>query len=226
MTNRIPSLSREQLKRDWPLLAVIALLFLLGAYFYPKLPERVPSHWNIRGEVDGYSSRFFGAFGLPLIALGIYLMMLVTPSLDPKKRNYPRFIGGYNIIRWTTIGIMALTHGVVLMAGMGYKIDAGKVVQPAVALMFILIGNQMGRFKHNYFVGIKTPWTLANEEVWRKTHRMTGPFWVAGGFAALLATWLPAPYNFAVMMAVIVIVSLVPVIYSYFAYRNIAAEDD
>ena len=226
MTNRIPTLSREQLKRDWPLLALIALLFLLGAYFYPKLPERVPSHWNVRGEVDGYSSRFFGAFGLPLISLGIYLMMLVTPSLDPKKRNYPRFIGAYNIIRWTTIGIMALTHGIVLMAGMGYTIDAGKVIQPAVALMFILIGNQMGRFKHNYFVGIKTPWTLANEEVWRKTHRMAGPIWVVGGVLALLTTWLPAPYNFGVMMAVVVIVSLVPVIYSYFAYRSIAAGDD
>ena len=65
MTNRIPTLSREQLKRDWPLLTVLVLLFLLGAYFYPQLPERVPSHWNIRGEVDGYSSKFFAAFGLP-----------------------------------------------------------------------------------------------------------------------------------------------------------------
>ncbi|MGI6567482.1 MAG: DUF1648 domain-containing protein [Firmicutes bacterium] len=225
MTNRIPALSREQLKRDWPLLAVLALLFLLGAYFYPKLPERVPSHWNIHGEVDGYSSRFFGAFGLPLFALGLYILMLWMPSLDPKKTNYPRFSGAYDIIRWATIGIMALTHGMVLMAGMGIKIDAGKVIQPAVSLMLILIGNQMGRFKHNYFVGIKTPWTLANEEVWRKTHRMAGPIWVVGGLMSLLATWLPPPYNFGVMMAVVVVLSVIPMVYSYRLFKEMAADD-
>lgn len=222
MTNRIPTLSREQLKRDWPLLTVLVLLFLLGAYFYPQLPERVPSHWNIRGEVDGYSSKFFAAFGLPLMTLGIYLLMVWLPSLDPKKTNYSRFKGAYDIVRWAIIGIVALMHGIVLMAGMGYEVDAGKLVQPAVSLLLIVIGNQMGRFRHNYFVGIKTPWTLANEEVWRKTHRTAGPIWVAGGLIALLSTWLPAPYNFAVMMAVVVVISLVPTVYSYILFKGSA----
>lgn len=222
MNRDIPTLSREQLKRDWPLLTLILVLFALGIYFYPQLPQRVPSHWNVRGEVDGYSSRFFGAFGLPLITLGIYVFMLITPSLDPKKADYPRFVGAYNLIRWITVAIMALLHIVVLMAGMGYVIDTGKIVQPAISVMVILIGNQMGRFRHNYFVGIRTPWTLANEEVWRQTHRVSGPIWVVGGFIALLGTWLPAPYNFVTMMVAIISVSLVSGVYSYLIFRKIA----
>jgi uncharacterized membrane protein len=225
MNKSIPTLSREQLRRDWPLLALLLGLLALGIYFYPQLPERVPSHWNVRGEVDGYSSRFFGAFGLPLMNLGIYVLMLVVPSLDPKRANYQRFTGAYNVIRWAIIAIMSLLHIVVLMAGLGYKIDVGRVVQPAISVMFILIGNQMGRFKHNYFVGIRTPWTLANEEVWRKTHRVSGPIWVVGGFLGLLGTWLPAPYNFTIMMVAIIGASLISLVYSYLIFKEIGAGD-
>ncbi len=224
MNERIPMLSREQLRRDWPLWTLILLLLASGVYFYPQLPERVPSHWNVRGEVDGYSSRFFGAFGLPLVNLAIYVMMLVIPSLDPKKTSYERFAGAYDVIRWSIIGVMALLHVVVLMAGLGYEVDAGRVVQPAVALMVILMGNQMGRVRHNYFVGIRTPWTLANEEVWRRTHRMSGPLWVAGGLVALGATWLPTPYNFGVFMGAIIGVSLVSLVYSYVVFKQITSK--
>lgn len=222
MNRSIPSFSREQLRRDWPLLALILILFALGIYFYPQLPERVPSHWNIRGEVDGYSNRVFGAFGLPLLNLGIYILMLVAPAIDPKKESYSR---AYDVIRWSIIAIMSLLHIVVLMAGLGYVIDAGKVVQPAVSVMFILIGNQMGRFKHNYFVGIKTPWTLANKEVWRKTHRVSGPIWVVGGFIGLLGTWLPSPYNFTTMMVAIIGASLVSLVYSYIIFKKITIQE-
>lgn len=225
MNKGIPTLSREQLRRDWPLIVLLLGLLALGIYFYPQLPERVPSHSNVRGEVDGYSSRFFGAFGLPLMNLGIYVLMLVAPSLDPKKASYQRFAGAYNVIRWSIIAIMSLLHIVVLMAGLGYNIDVGRVVQPAISVMFILIGNQMGRFKHNYFVGIRTPWTLANEEVWRKTHRVSGPIWVVGGFLGLLGTWLPAPYNFTIMMVAIIGASLVSLVYSYVVFKEIGAKD-
>jgi len=112
MNKSIPTLSREQLRRDWPLLALLLGLLALGIYFYPQLPERVPSHWNVRGEVDGYSSRFFGAFGLPLMNLGIYVLMLVVPSLDPKRANYQRFAGAYNVILTAATGMDALTHAI------------------------------------------------------------------------------------------------------------------
>ena len=224
MNERIPMLSREQLRRDWPLWTLILLLLASGVYFYPQLPEQVPSHWNVRGEVDGYSSRFFGAFGLPLVNLAIYVMMLVIPSLDPKKTSYERFARAYDVIRWSIIGVMALLHVVVLMAGLGYEVDAGRVVQPAVALMVILMGNQMGRVRHNYFVGIRTPWTLANEEVWRRTHRMSGPLWVAGGLVALGATWLPTPYSFGVFMVAIIGVSLVSLVYSYVVFKQVTSK--
>lgn len=224
MNERTPMLSREQLKRDWPLLALLLLLFGVGFYFYPRLPEEVPSHWNTRGEIDGYSSRFFGAFGIPLLSLALYVMFLVLPALDPKQANYQRFARTYDVIRWSVLGVMVLTQVLILLAGLGYKIDAGKVMQPSVALMFILMGNQMGRVRHNYFVGIRTPWTLASEEVWRKTHRMAGPLFVVGGLVALAATWLPAPYNFAILMISIIGTSLASLVYSYVIFKQLSPE--
>lgn len=225
VNKKIPTLSWEQIRKDWPLLTMIFLLLAMGIYYYPILPERVPSHWNIRGEVDGYSSRFFGAFGLPLMSLVFYVLMLIFPSLDPKKESYTRFARAYDVIRWSMIAIFALLHIVVLMAALGRKIDVGKVVQPAISVLFILLGNQMGRFRHNYFVGIRTPWTLANEEVWRKTHRFSGPIWVAGGIISLMGTWLSAPYNFTLMMLAICGASLVSLIYSYVAFRQITSQN-
>ena len=224
MNKDTPKLSREQLKRDWPLVALLLLLFGLSFYFYPRLPEQVPSHWNIRGEVDGYSSRFFGAFGIPLLSLALYVMFLVLPALDPKRANYHRFASTYNVIRWSVLGLMVLVHALVLLAGLGYNNDAGRVVQPAIALMLILMGNQMGRVKHNYFVGIRTPWTLASEEVWRKTHRMAGPLFVVGGLVALAATWLPAPHNFTIMMVSIIGTSLASLVYSYVVFKQLPPE--
>ncbi|NLK07286.1 MAG: DUF1648 domain-containing protein [Firmicutes bacterium] len=225
MAKTVPGLTIWQLKRDWPLVALILVMFVMGVYFYPTLPEKVPSSWSMKGEVQGYSGRGFAAFGLPLVTSALYIMFLVLPALDPKRANYHRFIKAYNAIRWSTLMLMALIHGVILLAGMGHTIDVSKIVQPATALLFIVMGNQIGRVRHNYFVGIRTPWTLANEEVWRRTHRMAGPLLVAGGIVSLAATWLPPPYNFAVLMVAVIGTSLAAVVYSYVIFKQLSVEN-
>ena len=221
MNNHVPSLSGKQLKQDWPLVVLLVVSFALGLFLYPQLPERVPTNWNVHGEIGGYSGKFFAAFGMPLFNLVLYVLLLVLPGLDPKRENYPKFAKLYDLVRWSVVGLMVLVHTIILLAGLGHSINVGKIVQIAVAIMFILLGNQMGRVKHNYFVGIRTPWTLANEEVWRMTHRMAGPVFVAGGFLALGSTWLPAPYNFAGMMVGVIASSLVALVYSYVIYRKL-----
>ena len=139
------------LKKDWLIIILILLGFALGAYFYPSLPDRVPIHWNVNGEVNGYGSKLFGAFGL----------------------------------------------------------------------LFILIGNVMGRFKHNYFVGIRTPWTLANEEVWRKTHRVAAPIWVLGGIINILLAFTETNFKGIWFVAIVAVISIVPIVYSYIVYQQI-----
>lgn len=217
-----PSLSLRQLRKDWPLVLLIAALFAVAAYFYPQLPEKVPSHWGVGGEIDRYSSRFFGAFGLPLLASGIYVLMLVVPGMDPKKAAYEHFAGAYDVIRWALVSFIALLHAVILMAGLGYSINAGLIVQPAVSVLFVVIGQQLGKVKHNYTVGIRTPWTLASQEVWQKTHRFAAPLWVAAGLVGLLATWLPGPYNFWVFIIAIAGAAVISGGYSYFAFKALS----
>jgi len=209
------------LSRDWMLLLLILAGFGLGAYFYPSLPEKVPSHWNIYGQVDRYSSRFFGAFGLPLLNAGMYLLLLLTPNLDPNKKNYKLFEGSYRMIRMLLHVFLLGLQSVVLAVAIGYDINVAVVVKISVSMIFVLIGNVMGRFRHNYFVGIKTPWTLANEEVWRKTHRMAAPLWVLGGIVCVVSSFWNNAVSAILFFMAIFVLTIVPIVYSYIEYKRI-----
>jgi uncharacterized membrane protein len=211
---------RSALRTDRVLLIIIVAMFAAGAWAYPQLPARVPSHWNIRGEIDGYSGPLWGAFGLPGMSLAIYLGMVFMPLVDPRRENYARFGGAYRFIRWLIIGFFALLHGIILAAGLGYAPNTGALVQASVALMFILLGNVMGQVKQNWFVGIKTPWTLADDEVWRKTHRVSAWVWTAAGTLGLVTVFLPAPLNFTLFMGLILGAAFFSIVYSYVLYRS------
>jgi len=206
-------------RRDWPIWLVIGVLVVLGIYFYPQLPERVPIHWNAQGEVDGYGSRFVGAFGLTLTAMGIYVLLLVAPAIEPKRQNYTKFSGIYNLFRRLIVLFMALLQLVSLLSGLGHEVNMRLVVQPALALIFILFGNQLGRVRHNYTFGIKTPWTLADEEIWRKTHRFGAQVFVAAGVVGLLATLVKAEIGFWIFMSSIILASVISMVYSYLLFR-------
>ena len=209
------------LKKDWAILILIVLGFALGVYFYPSLPDRVPIHWNLNGEVNGYGSKFYGAFGLPLMNLGIYLLFLVLPYIDPKRKNYESFKSTYQYLKYILIIFLLGMEVTTFLTATGVTANRPVLIQVFISLLFILIGNVMGRFKHNYFVGIKTPWTLANEEVWRKTHRMAGPLWVIGGIINIILAFTNKNLNGVGFIIVMVVIVLVPIIYSYIVYQKI-----
>jgi uncharacterized membrane protein len=202
------------------LLIVAALA--LGAVVYPQLPERVASHWNYRGEVDGYSSRCWGAFGIPLLTAGIYLGMLLLPLIDPRRQNYEKFAGAYRVIKAVMVIFMTVIHLVVVLNALGFKVPVDKVVIAGVSLLILVIGNYMGQFRHNYFVGIKTPWTLASEEVWRKTHRLGGRLWVAAGILGLAGAILGGPVGGLVLAIALIIAAIFPIVYSYLEFRRLS----
>jgi len=216
----MPKISKT-LKQDWLILILILFGFALGAYFYPSLPDKVPIHWNASGEINGYGSKLFGAFGMPLISLAMYLMFLVLPYIDPQKKNYAYFKSTYQFLKYLIIIFFLGIEVMTLLIASGVIINKPIFIQTMVSLLFILIGNVMGRFKHNYFVGIKTPWTLANEEVWRKTHRLAAPLWVLGGIINILLAFTGTNFNGIGFMVIVAVISIIPIGYSYIAYQQI-----
>lgn len=215
----------DRLPRVNPVLLGIILLFLgAGVLLYGWLPEQVPIHWNIRGEVDRYGGRFMGAFGLPLFTLVLYLIMVLIPRIDPKKANYPKFTGAYNAFMAAFVIFMLALHSAVLLFAFGYHIDIGVFTQIGVGLLFIVMGNYLTRVRHNYFFGIKTPWTLADETVWRKTHRVGGILFVAAGVLTVASVFACSGWpeiRFTITIASIIGASIISVVYSYLLFRKL-----
>lgn len=211
----------DTVKSDWPLWVLMAGLLLSAVLVYPSLPEQVPGHWNIHGQVDAWYSRSFGAFFAPLLSIAIYLLMLFVPVLDPRRDNYQRFSGAYTFLRWSLVIFFMLIYAATILVALGYQVNVALMVKAMVAVLFIIIGNYMGQFRHNYFVGIKTPWTLANEEVWQRTHRMGGRLWVAGGFICLAMAPFQASWSAYVFFAAILLMTIVPIVHSYIIFSKL-----
>lgn len=213
---------KETISKEWGLIILILFLFILGTILYPKLPDKVPSHWNVKGEVDQYSSRFWGAFGIPMMISLIYLGLLYMPYIDPKRQNYVKFESTYRLIRFLFVIVFAVLQIIlltVIISGRDYLVS--KLIPSLIGIMFIIMGNYLPRVKHNWFVGIKTPWTLSNEEVWKRTHRFSGYLFVIGGLIMFLAGFLPSPLNFIIGIGGISSVGIISIIYSFFVFRKI-----
>ncbi len=210
----------QTLLSDWPLILIIVCSFIAGAVLYSHMPDRVPSHWNFRGEVDGYASRFWGTFGIPLINAGIFVMLLLLPLIDPRKENYRKFAGAYKVFKTVFIVYMTGVYLVVILSVFGYPVPVDRVMMAGIALLFIVLGNYMGQIRHNYFVGIRTPWTLASEQVWQKTHRLGGRFWVVAGLTGLLASLIGGSAGGIVLGVSLGIATVIPIVYSYLEFRR------
>ncbi len=212
---------KAQLRSDWPVLLLLASSLIAAFIIHPHLPEKVPSHWNLHGEVDGYSSRFWGAFGIPLLNVAMYFLMLVLPLIDPRRDSYKLFAGSYQILKIAIIAVLTGLYAVIILSALGYDISINKVVPMGISLLIIVIGNVMGRFRHNYFVGIKVPWTLASEEVWQKTHRFAAPLWVIAGILGFTGSMAGGLWAAVLLFVPLAVAVIVPVIYSFLLYQKL-----
>ena len=210
--------------RRWLGPVVIGGMLLFTAILYSSLPEQVPTHWNVRGEVDGWSSRRWGALMAPLFALALWLALPVLRRLDPRRRNYDRFDPTFWLIVNVIVLFLGVMHVVSLGSALGWRFDVSRVVLGAVGVMFIGLGNYLPRLRSNWWMGIRTPWTLESEAVWRATHRVAGYTFVAGGVIALVALLLPGTWGFGVATGAMTLAALVPVVYSYVSYRRERAD--
>ena len=203
------------------LVAIILILItgLAWAYAWPNLPDTMAVHWGMEG-VNGYASKFNAMLLLLGIMIFTYVLLTITPKIDPKKKNYDKFSKGYMIINYSVVVLLFLVNMLVIGVGLGYDIPMNSTPLILVGLLFIVIGNYLPQCKPNYFVGIKTPWTLSNEEVWRKTHRFSGKVFVVLGIIMILSVFVPATWKSFVMVGIIIGAVGLTMGYSYVAYKK------
>lgn len=211
------------MNRRWlgPVLLVAMWGFALAAY--PRLPGTIPIHWNASGEVDGWAARWPAAFLSPATATGIWLLMLFLPRIDPKRASYAKFRETYWLIVNLVVLFLAATEVATLGAALGWEIDMPAVTMASVGVLFLVLGNYLPRVRPNWWMGVRTPWTLSSDRVWRETHRVAGWTFAIAGIALLLAALLPSGVHLWVIGGVVLLTVAVPVIHSYRLWRRESA---
>ncbi len=212
-------------KEIWIILLILAL-FILGTVLYPHLPARVPSHWNIHGDIDGWSTPCFAAFFFPTVVLGIYLLLSFIVFLDPFRKNIEKFYGVLWQFKLAMILFMGGLYGVTLIAALSEnKIPVDKIVIIGVGALFVFIGNLMPKIKRNFFIGIRLPWTIYSDEVWKKTHEMGKTVFMVMGLIILLSAFISGEIAFTIMLLAIFGAIIFLAVYSYLEWRKIPKTD-
>lgn len=201
-------------------LALIGAMFIVAAVAWANVPDRIPVHWNIRGEVDGYGGRFTGLLLLPLVTLGMYALLLFLPRLDPGYANYRAFAGAYNLIRISLVVFLAMLYCVTVLAALGNRIDVGTIVTLGVGGLLVVLGNVMGKIRPNWFVGVRTPWTLSSKLSWNKTHRLAGWMFVVMGVLIALTGLVGSDTFLFVTLGISAVGGVWLIVYSYLVYRR------
>ncbi len=206
------------IKKEIPIWLIMALPVIYLLIVWDQVPGEIPSHWNLSGEIDGYTKPWV----FPIMLIGVYLLMLFIPRIDPRKQNYDIFSSSYYRIRIGIMTFLSLIFGISIAISTGIDFPMNRVIVIAVLALISFMGNYLGTIRPNWFIGVRTPWTLENEEVWRKTHLLAGRFWFWGGLLGILLMFLlPATLFFALLIAIVVIISLTPILYSYFLHKNL-----
>jgi len=209
-------------KKEAIIWLILLLPFIYSLIVWNKLPDQVPTHFDVKGEPDDYSGKAFALLLLPVMNVVIYVILFFIPRIDPRKKNYAAFGSSYQNIRMLIhvffagifIFITQTTSG-----GQPLKLNA---FLSGMLLFFALLGNYMRTVRSNFFVGIRTPWTLSNDMVWRKTHELGGKIWFYTGIVlAVIVFFLPQMAAAIVMFCGVFLMVIIPVVYSYLEYRKI-----
>lgn len=209
------------MRTRWVAPGAILAMLLVGLAAYPRLPEQVPSHWNISGQVDGTMSRLGTLLFLPVLSLALWLVLLALPRIDPLRKSYSSFDSTLRLFTNLIVVFMALLYAALLAAGLGWHFEMPRLIMVGVGLLLAALGNELGRLKPNWFVGIRTPWTLADSEVWRRTHRVGGRVFVAAGLLiAVGGLLLPLSLAGYLVISATLAIVLFSFGYSYLLWRR------
>lgn len=212
------------LKKELPLIAIVLLPFIYLGYVWNQLPAKVPVHWNIHGEIDRYGGKtelLLIPFLLPFL---VYLIFLAIPKIDPKGK-IDKMGNKYQSLKLLMISFMSILALFLIYSAKNQSFANPNYLLLLLGLLYVILGNYLKTIKSNYFIGIRTPWALENEEVWKETHNLGGKMWFLGGILVILSSLIfEKQINFIVFIGITAIITLVPVIYSYMVYKRLKEE--
>ncbi len=211
-------------KNEIIILGIILFSFLFGIYLYPQMPEKIASHWNVQGQVDGYMSKFWGLFLMPLISAGLFLLFIAIPKIDPLKTNIEKFRKYYDGFITLVIIFLFYLYLLTIFWNMGIRFDIIQLLAPAFGILFYYCGILIENAKRNWFIGIRTPWTLSNDAVWDKTHKIGGKLFKISGIVVLFGIFFRNYALFFILVPVI-LVAIYTIIYSYVEYQKELAKN-
>lgn len=199
--------------------AFVLIAMGVAIWLYPRLPAHVPSHWDLAGNVNGYMSRFWAAAFPALSVLALAGLTWLLPVISPQRFRIEPFANvfvGLMLVVQASVLVIGLC---ILLGGAGFALPTEKVAMLATGALLMVLGNYMGKLRRNFFIGIRTPWTIASEATWERTHRFGGRLFMLAGVLVLVPAALDAP--FWVPIACIFAAALIPVGYSYVIYRRL-----
>ncbi|WP_306012515.1 MULTISPECIES: SdpI family protein [Flavobacteriaceae] len=208
------------LKKELPLIGIVLLPFVYLAYVWNQLPAQVPMHYNIEGEIDRYGNKSELILIPIMTSLLIYLIFLAVPYIDPKKQ-IQKMGGKYDTLKFIITTFMSILALFIIYTAKNQTLTDPDYILLGCGVLFLILGNYFKTLKANYFIGIRTPWTLESESVWKATHKLAGKIWFLGGLLIILSCLiLDGKTNFIVFICITAIMVLVPVLYSYLLFRK------
>jgi len=212
---------RFTFKTEWLSLLLIVAVIIAAIWVYPLLPARVPSHWGISGQVDGWTTPLEHMLMFPGMMVGMYLLFLLLPHIEPRRQHFIESWGFYQMIRNFMMVFFAFMYGLTTYAAVtNNPVAIDKIIPVTVGVLFLFIGNYLTQVKSNFFMGIRTPWTLDNETNWQKTHRLGAYTFAIGGVLFLLSPFLPTPINFYLPMVGVTIAGFLPILMSFIWFKQ------
>jgi uncharacterized membrane protein len=209
------------LRKELPIVGIVLAPFVYLAIIWNTLPEKVPTHWNFKGEIDKWGDKYSLIVLLFLLPVLTYVLMLVIPKIDPKKKI--ELMGGkYYQLKFILVLFMSALVFIILFITKNQSMSSPNLIFIPIGVLFIALGNYFKVIQPNYFIGIKTPWTLESKEVWKLTHALAGKLWIAGGLLIVIASLtVNENYFVYVFLGITAIISLIPVVFSYFKFKEL-----
>ena len=201
------------------IIAGLLVTFIITIAMYPSMPDQVPSHWNAAGQVNGYMSKFWGLFLVPFIMAGFVAMLMVIPRIDPKKRNYDKFRSYYDGFILVFVVYLLAIQVQIMLWSTGVEISPNLTFPLLFGMLFIYLGFLIGHAEQNWFVGIRTPWTISSKSVWKKTHLLGGKLFKIAGIVCFLGVLFQS-YAIWIIMIPVLFVSGYTILYSYIEYQK------
>lgn len=213
---------KTNLQKELPLIIIVLIPFVYLAYVWNSLPEKVPLHWNMEGEIDRYGEKSELILIPVLLPLLIYVLFTIIPRIDPKGK-IKNMGNKYTILKSIMTIFMSALAMIIIYAALNETLYNPNYIVLLIGILFALLGNYFKTLRANYFIGIKTPWTLENETVWKETHKLAGKLWFAGGLLIVLTSiLLDKKTNFTLFAVITVFITVIPVVYSYIKFQSIS----